>query len=57
MAHIDEIDQENGITPLISRIQEVSQGYPNGRIELHLAGGHMDIRGTSERLVTTLLRK
>lgn len=57
MAHVDGADQESGITPLISRIQEVSLGYPNGRIELHLVGGYMDPRGYSERLVINLLRK
>lgn len=57
MAHVDGADQESGITPLISRIQEVSQGYPNGRLELHLIGGYMDPRGYSERLVANLLRK
>jgi protein N-terminal asparagine amidohydrolase len=57
MAHVDGADQESGITPLLARIQEVSQGYANGRIELHLVGGYMDPRGYSERLVITLLRK
>ncbi len=57
MAHVDGADQESGITPLVSRIQEVSLGYPNGRIELHLVGGYMDPRGYSERLVINLLRK
>ena len=57
MAHIDGTDQENGISPLISRIQEVSLGYPNGRLELHLVGGYVDPRGYSERLVINLLRK
>lgn len=57
MAHVDGADQESGITPLISRIQEVSLGYANGRIELHLVGGYMDPRGYSERLVISLLRK
>jgi len=56
MAHVDGADQENGIGPLVSRIQEVSQGYPNGRIELHLVGGYLDPRGYSERLVINLLR-
>lgn len=32
MAHVDGTDQESGISPLISRIQEVSLGYPNGRL-------------------------
>lgn len=57
MAHVDGADQESGITPLISRIQEVSIGYPNGRLELHLVGGYMDPRGYSERLVNGLLRE
>lgn len=60
MAHVDGADQESGITPLLARIQEVSQHsqtYPNGRIELHLVGGYMDPRGYSERLVNSLLRK
>lgn len=56
MAHVDGADQEGGITPLISRIQEVSLGYPNGRLELHLIGGFMDHRGYSERLISSLLR-
>lgn len=55
MAHVDGADQENGISPLVSRLQEVSQGYPNGRIELHLVGGYLDPRGYSERLVINLL--
>lgn len=57
LAHVDGADQESGITPLITRIQEVSIGYPNGRIELHLVGGYVDPRGYSERLVNSLLRK
>lgn len=34
MAHVDGTDQESGISPLISRIQEVSLGYPSGRHKL-----------------------
>lgn len=55
MAHVDGTDQESGISPLISRIQEVSLGYPNGRLELHLVGGYVDPRGYSERIVINIL--
>ena len=57
LGHVDGADTENGVSPLISRIQEVSLGYPEGRLELHLVGGFMDPRGYSERLVVGLLRK
>jgi len=55
LGHVDGADTENGVSPLISRIQEVSLGYPEGRLELHLVGGFMDPRGYSERLVVGLL--
>lgn len=56
LAHVDGADQENGISTLIARIQEASLGYPEGRLELHLIGGFMDLRGISEQLIVYLLR-
>lgn len=57
LAHLDGADQENGVSQLISRVQEVSLGYPSGRLELHLLGGFMDSRDYSEHLVIHILRK
>ncbi len=54
---VDGADTVSGITPLIARIQELSLGYPEGRLELHLIGGFLDLRGFSERLVVYVLRK
>lgn len=55
LAHLDGADQENGVSQLISRVQEVSLGYPSGRLELHLLGGFMDSRDYSEHLVIHIL--
>lgn len=57
LAHLDGADQENGVSQLISRVQEVSLGYPSGRLELHLLGGFMDSRDYSEHLVIHILRE
>lgn len=56
IAHFDgagSLDED--ILHMLRRIQEVSLGYPEGRIHLHLIGGFEDSRRYSEELSIALL--
>lgn len=42
---------------MVSRVQELALGYPEGRIELQLIGGFRDQQGYSEDLFSNIMRK
>lgn len=42
---------------MVSRVQELALGYPEGRIELQLIGGFRDQNGYAEDLYSNIMRK
>lgn len=57
MAHLDGSGVDECVTLMIQRVQDLSLGYPDGRLELQLVGGYSDPRHYSEELFYSLMRK
>lgn len=57
LAHCDGAGTEEGLVTLISRIQELAMGYPEGRMQLHLVGGYLDANNYTEELFYSILRE
>lgn len=57
MAHLDGTGTDEACQTMITRVQELSMGYPEGRIELQLIGGFRDQKGYSEDLFSNIMRK
>lgn len=57
LAHLDGTGTDEACTTMISRVQELSMGYPEGRIELQLIGGFRDQKGYAEDLFSNIMRK
>lgn len=56
MAHLDGNGTDEAVTTMVSRVQELALGYPEGRIELQLIGGFRDQQGYSEDLFSNIMR-
>ena len=48
LAHFDGMGVNEAVCTMVVRVQELSLGYPDGRLELHLIGGYGDRRGYAE---------
>lgn len=57
LAHLDGTGTDEACTTMISRVQELSMGYPEGRIELQLIGGFRDQKGYAEDLFSNIMRE
>lgn len=57
MAHLDGHGTDEAVTTMVSRVQELALGYPEGRIELQLIGGFRDQQGYAEDLYSNIMRK
>lgn len=57
MAHFDGHGTDEAVSTMVSRVQELALGYPEGRIELQLIGGFRDQQGYSEDLFSNIMRK
>lgn len=55
LAHLDGAGTEDAIVALIQRVQELSVGYAEGRLELQLMGGVSDNHNYSEELFYNIL--
>jgi hypothetical protein len=55
MGHFDGSCPEEGVIGMIQRVQELSLGYPDGRLEVHIVGGFHDARGRSDEVLAGLL--
>jgi len=55
LAHFDGGALEEAASNMTRRIQELSMGYTEGRLEIHIIGGFQDSRGCSEELSLSLL--
>lgn len=56
LAHCDGAGTEEGIMTMVSRVQELALGYPEGRLQLQLIGGYSDPHNYSEELFYNILR-
>lgn len=57
MSHLDGSGTDEAVPSMIARVQELSMGYPEGRIELQLIGGFRDQKGYSEELFYNIMRE
>lgn len=57
MAHLDGNGTDEAVSTMVSRVQELALGYPEGRIELQLIGGFRDQQGYGEDLFSNIMRK
>jgi len=56
LTHLDGAGIDTGLIALIQRIQELSIGYPEGRLQLHIIGGFADPHGYSDELFYNVLQ-
>jgi hypothetical protein len=57
LAHLDGNGTDEAVSAMVSRVQELALGYPEGRIELQLIGGFRDQQGYAEDLYSNIMRK
>jgi len=57
LAHLDGNGTDEAVTAMVSRVQELALGYPEGRIELQLIGGFRDQQNFAEDLFCSIMRK
>lgn len=57
LAHLDGNGIDEAVSTMVSKLHELSVGYPEGRIELQLIGGFRDQRNYSEELFFNIMRK
>ena len=57
LAHLDGAGTEDAAAAMVQRVTVLSQGFPEGRIELQLVGGYSDPRNYSEELFYNILCK
>lgn len=57
MAHFDGSGVDEAVCTMVSRVQELAVGYPEGRIELQLIGGYRDAKGYGEDVFYSIMRK
>lgn len=46
---------EEAVYAMIQKVQELAVGYPDGRLELQLAGGYVDPQSYSEKLFYSIM--
>lgn len=56
LAHCDGCDTQAGLWDMIEAVRSLSMGGPEGRLDVHLAGGFLDDRGESEAISMELLQ-
>jgi len=57
LAHLDGSGTDEAVSTMVSRVQELALGYPEGRIELQLIGGFRDPQGYAEDLFSNIMRE
>ncbi|CAG0915094.1 unnamed protein product [Notodromas monacha] len=55
LGHFDGSCSDEGVISMIQRVQELSLGYPEGRLEVHIVGGFHDGRGRSDEVLVGVL--
>lgn len=54
LAHLDGCGVDEAVDKMVTRVQELSMGYCEGRIELQMIGGYKDPNGHGEELFYTI---
>jgi len=57
LAHFDGSGVDEAVCTMVSRVQELAVGYPEGRIELQLIGGYRDAKGYGEDVFFSIMRE
>lgn len=57
LAHFDGSGVDEAVCTMVSRVQELALGYPEGRIELQLIGGYRDSQGYGEDVFYSIMRE
>lgn len=58
ITHMDGAGTEEGVHSLLQRVQELANGYPEGRLELQMVGGFVNTRRNySEELFSSIMSK
>lgn len=57
LAHLDGNGIDEACLSMITRVQDLSMGYPEGRIELQLIGGYREPNGYADELFYNIMRK
>lgn len=57
LAHLDGNGMDEAVSTMVSRVQNLAIGYPEGRLELQLIGGYSDTRNYSEELFASIMRE
>jgi len=55
LAHCDGCGTEEGMSAMLSKVQELSFAYPEGRLELHLIGGYSEPQNYAEKLFFSIM--
>ncbi|XP_062129224.1 protein N-terminal asparagine amidohydrolase isoform X2 [Drosophila sulfurigaster albostrigata] len=56
LAHFDGSGVDEAVCTMVSRVQELALGYPEGRIELQLIGGYRDSQGYGEDVFYSIMQ-
>lgn len=56
LAHFDGTGVDEAVTAMVTRVQELALGYPEGRIELQLIGGYRDPQGYGEDVFFSIMQ-
>ncbi|XP_043066774.1 protein N-terminal asparagine amidohydrolase isoform X2 [Drosophila bipectinata] len=56
MGHFDGSGVDEAVCTMVSRVQELAVGYPEGRIELQLIGGYRDAKGYGEDVFYSIMQ-
>jgi protein N-terminal asparagine amidohydrolase len=56
LAHLDGNGIDEAVRNMVTRVQELALGYPEGRIELQLIGGFRDRQGFAEDLFCNIMQ-
>uniref|UniRef100_A0A0A9WHR3 Protein N-terminal asparagine amidohydrolase n=3 Tax=Lygus hesperus TaxID=30085 RepID=A0A0A9WHR3_LYGHE len=55
LSHLDGAGVEEAVMNMVSRVQELAMGYPEGRLQLQLIGGYSDPHNVTEELFYNIL--
>ncbi|KAH8400894.1 hypothetical protein KR009_001676 [Drosophila setifemur] len=56
LAHFDGSGVDEAVCNMVSRVQELAVGYPEGRIELQLIGGYRDANNYGEEVFFSIMQ-
>ncbi|XP_070140327.1 protein N-terminal asparagine amidohydrolase isoform X1 [Drosophila kikkawai] len=56
LAHFDGSGVDEAVGTMVTRVQELAVGYPEGRIELQLIGGYRDVNNYGEEVFFSIMQ-